>query len=149
MQQEKQLMYALQKHSLIMKGCGYSILTQGRMLSCCSLKCDCHIFCISPVYNVFMRRQYYILPHGEVFIWNCVFSLYLAFFPGGWTLESQTSQWSKHQICDVIETNSSPNSSPFTIQLHLWVWLQLRWISKNHHPPGKPCILNELVGLHT
>ena len=30
----------------------------------------------------------------------CLF-LYLAFFPGGWTFESQTSQWSKHQICDV------------------------------------------------
>ena len=47
------------------------------------VKCDCRNFCISPVFHVFMRRQYYILPHDEVFMWNCVFSLYLAFFPGG------------------------------------------------------------------
>ena len=77
-----------------------------------NLKCDCHNFWISPAFHVFMRRQYYILPHGEVFMWNCVFSLYLAFFPGGWTLESQTSQWSKHQICDVIESNSSLTPPP-------------------------------------
>ena len=33
-----------------------------------TLKCDCRNFCISPVFHVFMRRQCYILPHGEVFM---------------------------------------------------------------------------------
>ena len=84
-------------------------------------------------------------PSWRFYVELCLFFVFIL-FPSEPLKVKQVKQ---HQNCDVRETNSSPNSSSFIIQLHLWVWLQFRWISTNHHPPGKPCIPNELVGIHT